>query len=53
VPRFGFRDCFGGIEKMRMVDVVLAVMIAIFLAGATAYAGADTSVAAPVITASN
>ena len=40
-------------ENMKTMDVVLAVMIAIFLAGATAYAGADTSAAAPVITAFN
>ena len=38
---------------MKTIDVVLAVMIAIFLAGATAYAGEDTSAAAPVITAAN
>ena len=40
-------------EKMKTVDVVLAVMIAIFLAGATAYAGEDAPAAAQVITAAN
>jgi hypothetical protein len=38
---------------MKTIDVVLAVMIAIFVAGATAYAGQDAANAAPVVTASN
>jgi hypothetical protein len=40
-------------KKMKTMDVVLAIMIAIFLAGATAYAEGDASAAAPVITTAN
>jgi hypothetical protein len=40
-------------KKMKTIDVVLAIMIAIFLAGATAYAGEDASTAAPVVTTGN
>jgi hypothetical protein len=42
-----------GTRKMKTVDVVLAVMIAIFLAGATAYAGTDTAPAPSAISQSN
>jgi hypothetical protein len=40
-------------EKMKTIDLVLAVMIAIFLAGATAYAGTDASPASSAISQSN
>lgn len=40
-------------RKMKTIDVVLAIMIAIFLAGATAYAGSDVASAAPAITAAD